>query len=85
MSIERKKYWQEGGQWFRETSWYHEDLQTTTTAVVREVDEAEVPAEYKPRPAAESPPAELPAPNSAPNSDPASAPRKPRKQKAEMP
>jgi hypothetical protein len=51
MPAERKKYWREGDKWFCETSFWHEDTQNCSTAVVREVAESEVPAKFKPAPA----------------------------------
>lgn len=44
MAIERKKYFQRGGKWIRETSYWHEDTQNCSTAFEHQVSEDEVPA-----------------------------------------
>lgn len=47
MRIERKRYWCEGDQWYRETSYWHEDTQNCSTAFVDKVAEEDVPAEHR--------------------------------------
>lgn len=41
--IERKRYWTEGGRWFRETSIFVEDTQSIDRAWVNEVTVDDVP------------------------------------------